>query len=121
MVKNKKWTPFEHCETLTDLVSILRDTDHSKCPELMDQLMKECTEMTKSGKITSNCLVRIYLSYVYMSRHRESEEQIAIGSREFTEQIVKYWVERGYDSDELIALGKHKSLLFLNQVALKAP
>ena len=35
----------------------------------------------------------------------------------FTQQIIKYWVHKGYDSDELIMLGSKKSVAFLVQIA----
>lgn len=40
---------------------------------------------------------------------------------DFTETIIDYWVNRGYDSDELVSLGSRKSIEFLIQIAQKAP
>ena len=47
----------------------------------------------------------------------EAKKQIS----EYIEQLVTYWVSRGFDSDELIALGNRKSVEFLIQIATKAP
>ena len=40
---------------------------------------------------------------------------------QFTSEIIDYWVSRGYDSDELVALGSRKSIEFLVQVAQYSP
>ena len=54
-------------------------------------------------------------NYDYMDA--ESKNQISV----FTQELVAYWVSRGFDSDELIALGNRKSIEFLIQIAEKAP
>ena len=40
---------------------------------------------------------------------------------EFTQQMIRYWVHKGYDSDELIMLGSKKSVAFLVQIAESWP
>lgn len=39
----------------------------------------------------------------------------------FTRDIVSHWVSRGFDSDELVALGSRKSVELLIQIAQKCP
>ena len=68
-------------------------------------------------------MVRTYLSL--MSLYRHSYEYLEAAAKEqiseFTGELVAYWVGRGFDSDELIALGNRKSVEFLIQIAEKAP
>ena len=40
---------------------------------------------------------------------------------QFTEQIIDYWVSKGFDSDELVALGPVKSIEFLISIAYCCP
>ena len=40
---------------------------------------------------------------------------------QFTSEVIEYWVARGFDSDELIALGSRKSIEFLIQVSKYLP
>ena len=40
---------------------------------------------------------------------------------QFTEKIIDYWVSKGFDSDELVALGPVKSIEFLISVAFSCP
>ena len=35
--------------------------------------------------------------------------------------FVEYWISKGYDSDELVALGKKKSMRFLIEIANSWP
>ena len=68
-------------------------------------------------------MVRTYLSlmsiYSYNYEYLAPEAKMQIS--DFTGELVAYWVGRGFDSDELIALGNRKSVEFLIQIAEKAP
>ena len=72
-------------------------------------------------RCTSNHLVRIYLSFMTFYHGRDIQEEEKKMLEEFTKNIVEHWVDRGFDSDELVALGKLKSVEFLIKVAEMAP
>ena len=39
----------------------------------------------------------------------------------FASEVVDYWISKGFDSDELIALGSRKSIEFLIMIARRCP
>lgn len=39
----------------------------------------------------------------------------------FTSEVVDYWVSKGFDSDEIVALGSRKSIEFLITIARRCP
>ena len=49
----------------------------------------------------------------------------AAGTEEFgegiTNEVIKYWVEQGFDSDQLVRLGPVKSIEFICRVAKSHP
>ena len=47
--------------------------------------------------------------------------RMGVNSPENTKMIVTYWVHKGYDSDELVKLGRKKSISFLVNVAESVP
>lgn len=71
-------------------------------------------------------LARIYLSHnIIIKRHSmimaNVAEDMSQQIEQFTNEMVKHWVMRGFDSDELIALGNRKSVEFLIQIAETSP
>jgi hypothetical protein len=64
-------------------------------------------------KCTSINLSRIFLSFMAIYSRSEIDEEAAKTLNQFTSEVVDYWVGRGFDSDELIALGNRKSIEFL--------
>ena len=46
---------------------------------------------------------------------------MGVAGPEITQEVVTYWVRRGYDSDELGDLGKRKSVEFLVEMAERWP
>lgn len=77
----------------------------------------------RQGKLTSKDAVRSYLSFICLfgrginTQIPEMRDQLET----LTNDFVKYWVSKGYDSDELVALGPSKSTEFLFQIARLAP
>ena len=71
-------------------------------------------------KLTSKQLVRVYLSFCSIYGRNITDGSVE-EFKQLTTEIVENWVERGFDSDELIALGSIKSIEFLTFVANTAP
>ena len=47
--------------------------------------------------------------------------RLGIGSQEMTQQVIRYWVHKGYDSDEMVQLGSRKSVAFIVDIASSWP
>lgn len=103
------------------MLSCLRDIDPIKFQVLFNKLLEEFRNIVATKNCTSRHLVRIYLSYMTIYSRSAINEDDAKMLNQFTNEVVEYWVSRGFDSDELIALGSRKSIEFLIQVAQKCP
>lgn len=59
-------------------------------------------------------MYQLYRSYVSMTRVFSAGQQLA-------DPVVNSWVQRGYDSDELLALGPKRAIKWIEKLALNKP
>ena len=52
-------------------------------------------------------------NHIYLVRTFLCMNRMGINTPENTKMIVNYWVQKGYDSDELVKCGRKKSIQFL--------
>lgn len=57
---------------------------------------------------------QLYKAYVCMTKVYSAGMQLA-------DQVLEAWVQRGFDSDELIELGPQRSIRFIEKLAFNKP
>ena len=64
---------------------------------MVDQLVSDFLKELESNSCSSRQLVRVYIILAHMYDLPDPESKKTI--EDFTDQIVKYWVANGFDSD----------------------
>ena len=68
MVDKKMWIDIDNGQVVADLFCCLRDINTEKYRRLWEKLFKEYSRNVNKKSITSNQVVRVFLSYMYLHR-----------------------------------------------------